>query len=79
MSNVFVTGGAGYSGRRLISALLKRGHHVQALVRAGSEGKLSPGCSAAVGNALDADSYTRQVPPSDTIVQLVGTPKPNLP
>jgi len=77
MSNVFVTGGTGYLGRRLIPALLKRGHQVQALVRAGSEGKLAPGCSAVVGNALDANSYAQQVPPSDTLVQLVGTPKPN--
>jgi uncharacterized protein YbjT (DUF2867 family) len=77
MSNVFVTGGTGYLGKRLIPALLKRGHQIQALVRAGSEGKLPAGCSAVVGNALDAGSYAQQVPPSDTIVQLVGTPKPN--
>jgi uncharacterized protein YbjT (DUF2867 family) len=77
MSQVFVTGGTGYLGRRLIPALLERGHQIQALVRAGSEGKLAPGCSAVVANALDADSYARRVPPSDTLVQLVGTPKPS--
>lgn len=77
MSKVFVTGGTGYLGQRLIPALLKRGHHIQALVRAGSEGNLAAGCSAVVGNALDADSYAHQVPPCDTLVQLVGTPKPN--
>lgn len=77
MSKVFVTGGTGYLGRRLIPALLKRGHHIRVLVRAGSEGKLAPGSSAVVGNALEADSYAQQVPPSDTLVQLVGTPKPN--
>ena len=74
MSNVFVTGSPVYLGQRLIPALLNPGHQVQALVRAGSEGMLAPGCSAVVGNALDASSYARQVPPSDTIVQLVGTP-----
>jgi uncharacterized protein YbjT (DUF2867 family) len=77
MSNVFVTGGTGYLGWALIPALLKHGHHVKALVRAGSEAKLAPGCSAVVGNALDANSYTQQVAPSDTLVQLVGTPKPS--
>jgi uncharacterized protein YbjT (DUF2867 family) len=77
MSNVFVTGGTGCLGQRLIPALLNPGHQVQALVRAGSEGMSAPGCSAVVGNALDAGSYARQVPPFDTIVQLVGTPKPN--
>jgi uncharacterized protein YbjT (DUF2867 family) len=30
-----------------------------------------------LGNSLNADSYTQQVPPGDTVVQLVGTPKPN--
>ena len=74
---MFVTGGTGYLGKRLIPALLKGGHQIQVLVRAGSEGKLAPGCSAVVGNALDADSYAQQVLPSDTLVQLVGTPKPN--
>ena len=77
MSNVFVTGGTGYMGRHLIPALLKRGHQVRALVRAGSEGKLPPGCTPVQGNALDATTYARQLSATDTLVQLVGTPKPN--
>ena len=77
MSDVFVTGGTGYLGKRLIPALAKRGHAVRALVRPGSEGKLPAGCSPVVGNALDATSYAENVRPSDTLVQLVGTPKPN--
>ena len=77
MSHVFLTGGTGYTGRRLISALVKGGHQVRALVRAGSESELPPGCTPILGNSLNADSYTQQVPPGDTVVQLVGTPKPN--
>jgi uncharacterized protein YbjT (DUF2867 family) len=61
----------------LIPALLKRGHQIRALVRAGSERKLPAGCTPVLGNTLDADSYAQQVPPSDTLVQLVGTPKPS--
>jgi uncharacterized protein YbjT (DUF2867 family) len=30
-----------------------------------------------LGDSLDATSYVESVPPSDTLVQLVGTPKPN--
>jgi len=74
---VFITGGTGYIGQRLIPRLLQRGHEVRALVRPGSEKKLPPGCDAVAGNALDAPSYTPQVAPSDTFVQLVGVAHPS--
>jgi uncharacterized protein YbjT (DUF2867 family) len=74
--NVFITGGTGYMGQRLISELLARGHHVRALVRAGSEKKLPAGAEAVVGNALEL-SYACSVPPSDTLVQLVGVAHPS--
>ncbi len=74
---VFVAGGTGYLGRPLISELLNRGHEVRALVRAGSESKLPPGCHAVVGNALDAATYSAQISPADTFVQLVGVAHPN--
>ena len=77
MSSVFITGGTGYMGRHLIPALLKRGLQIRALVRSGSQGKLAPGCEPVLGEALDANSFARKVPPSGTFVQLVGTPKPN--
>ena len=75
--SVFVAGGTGYLGRPLISELLNRGHEVRALVRAGSESKLPPGCHAVVGNALDAATYSAQISPADTFVQLVGVAHPN--
>jgi uncharacterized protein YbjT (DUF2867 family) len=77
MANVFVTGGTGYLGSRLIPMLLSRGHRVRALVRKGSEKKLPPGCEAVFGNALDAASFESAVAPSDTFVQLVGVPHPS--
>lgn len=76
-TNVFLTGGTGYIGRRLIPELLARGHAVRALVRPGSEGKLPPGCESVVGNALDGATFAHRVLPGDTFVQLVGTPHPN--
>jgi uncharacterized protein YbjT (DUF2867 family) len=75
--NVFVTGGTGYLGRRLIPRLLERGHTVRALVREGSEQKLPPGCSPLAGNALDESSFAHMVEPSDTYVQLVGVARPS--
>jgi hypothetical protein len=42
--SVFVTGANGYLGRRLVPALLARGHRVTALVRPGRESLLPGGC-----------------------------------
>jgi uncharacterized protein YbjT (DUF2867 family) len=74
--SVFVTGGTGYIGSRAIAALLKRGHYVRALTRPGSQHRLPAGCEIALGNALDAASFSDQIAPADTFVQLVGTPHP---
>jgi uncharacterized protein YbjT (DUF2867 family) len=74
---VFITGGTGYMGQRLIPLLLARGHMVRALARAGSEKRVTSGCTAIVGDALDASSYADQVSPADTFVQLVGVAHPS--
>ena len=52
--NVFLTGGTGYMGRALAEELVRRGHRVRALVRAGSEGKVASGCELVHGDALRA-------------------------
>ena len=75
--SVFVTGGSGYMGRKLIPRLLERGHEVRALVRPGSEKKLPLGCIPVFGNALDGASYREQIAPADTFVQLVGVAHPS--
>lgn len=74
---LFVTGGTGYVGRRLVAELIARGHTVRALVRRGSEAKLPAGAAAVVGDALDAATFTAAVRPGDTFMQLVGTPHPS--
>lgn len=75
--SVFITGGTGYMGQRLIARLLQRGHEVRALVRPGSEKKLPAGCAPVPGNALDGASYVNQISPADTFVQLVGAAHPS--
>jgi len=73
---IFITGGTGYLGTRLIPALLARGHRVTALARRGSERKLPAGCGVVEGSALDASSFADKVAPADTLVHLVGTSHP---
>ena len=74
---VFITGGTGYLGGRLIPRLLDHGHQVRALARPGSEAKLPKGCEVVVGNALDHSTYADKVPPCDTFIQLVGVAHPS--
>ena len=75
--NIFVTGGTGYIGSRLIPLIIKRGYKVKALVRKGSENKLPPSGSTVIGNPLQMDSYTNEVRGCDTFVHLIGTPHPS--
>jgi uncharacterized protein YbjT (DUF2867 family) len=74
---VFVAGGTGYIGGRLIPKLLARGHRVRVLVRPGSEGKAPQGCEVIVGDPFDASSVSRRIAPADTFVQLLGVPHPS--
>ncbi|MCI0537020.1 MAG: NAD(P)H-binding protein, partial [Verrucomicrobiales bacterium] len=77
LHNVFVTGGTGYLGRALIPQLTLRGHTVRALVRRASASKLPLNSEAIIGDALDRASFSGQIKPSDTFVQLVGVPHPS--
>ena len=77
VQKVFVTGGTGYMGRRLIERLVGRGHEVTALARKGSEQKLPPNCKVVLGDALQKDSFAAQVAPADAFVQLVGVAHPS--
>jgi uncharacterized protein YbjT (DUF2867 family) len=74
---IFITGGTGYIGSRLIPLLRARGHEIRALVRAGSEKRLAAGATGVGSDALQMDSYTEHVRASDTFVHLIGVPHPS--
>lgn len=75
--SVFVTGANGYLGRRLVPALLERGHRVTALVRPGRESVLPDGCRVLTGDALRAESFQDGLGDADTLVHLVGVAHPS--
>ncbi len=74
---IFLTGGTGYIGSRLIPALIARGHKVRALVRRGSENKLAPGAEYVSGDPLMMGGYTSQLRAGETFIHLIGTPHPS--
>jgi uncharacterized protein YbjT (DUF2867 family) len=76
-NGIFITGGTGYIGSRLIPLLRKRDYQIKALVRDGSQKKLPTGAIGVVGDALKTDSYTKQVRGVDTFVHLIGVPHPS--
>lgn len=73
---VFVTGGTGYIGSKLLRLLVGRGHSVRALVRSQSAAKLPSGAKPEIGDAL-TDSYLDAVRGCETFVHLVGVSHPS--
>jgi uncharacterized protein YbjT (DUF2867 family) len=74
--HIVVIGSTGYLGSRLIPRLIERGHTVAAVVRPGSHATPVPGCCVVQADPLDAASLTPHLHAGDTVVQLVGVPKP---
>ena len=78
MQPIFITGGTGYIGSRLINALRQHGdYHITALVRQVSRHKLPEGCEVITGEALDASTYAHRLPPGAVFIHLVGVSHPS--
>ena len=75
--HIFIAGGTGYIGSRLIPLLRQRGHIVRALARRGSESKVPAGCEVVLGDPFDRSTFAHAIAPADTFVQLVGVPHPS--
>jgi len=76
-ANVFVTGGTGYIGRRLLPMLITRGHRVRALVRPGSELNVPMGATPIIGDVFDRSTFEWAIDSDSVVVHLVGTPRPS--
>lgn len=78
MQTIFITGGTGYIGSRLIKTLLRNGdYQVNALVRNGSQHKLPAGCNVIIGDALNADTYVHAIKPATIFIHLIGVAHPS--
>src|SRR5437867_1669258 len=75
-NKVFITGGTGYLGSRIIPELIKNNFEVTALVRKGSESKLPDKCNIVFGNALDRSTYESNISPCETFIHLIGVAHP---
>ncbi len=71
---VFLTGGTGFVGTEILRQLSEAGHAIRALVRPGSEGKLSilNGVEIVRGDATDAPSLEGAMGGCDAVIHLVG-------
>jgi uncharacterized protein YbjT (DUF2867 family) len=73
---VFVSGGTGYMGFRLIPRLKDRGHAVTVLARQRTKTRVPDDWTVVVGDALDSRSFGRHVSAGATFVHLVGVARP---
>jgi uncharacterized protein YbjT (DUF2867 family) len=74
---ILITGASGYLGSPLSSRLLERGHRVRAFVRPGSEKRAAAGVPVVVGDPFSVDDLTMSLRGDDTLVHLLGTPRPS--
>lgn len=76
-NEIFITGGTGYIGSRLIRELVKKNYNVTALVRKDSGKVLPKGVNVVIGNALDASTFSDKIIPSKIFIHMVGVAHPS--
>lgn len=75
---IFITGGTGYIGSRLVKKLLSENNYrIKTLVRTGSEKKIPHGCEIVFGNALDSASYKNDIEKDSIFIHLIGVAHPS--
>lgn len=77
MTPIFITGGTGYIGKRLIKQLVHLGYDVTALVRKGSESRLPKGVRAIIADPFDASTFQQWIPKGATFIHLIGVSHPS--
>lgn len=76
-ARVVVTGATGYLGKALTERLAAGGHEVVAVVRPGATARAPRGARIVEADVLAADGLATALAAGDTLVHLVGTPRPS--
>lgn len=69
---VFITGGSGFIGSRIIKKLVERGHHVIALARSERSAKIVKdlGAEPLEGDTTDLESLRRGAAKADAVIHM---------
>ena len=78
MAEIFLTGGSGFVGRRLVPALAARGHRILLLDRSGSlesrfGGALPAGASVVRGDLVQPETYASALAQAGVVVHLAAS------
>lgn len=76
---ISIIGGTGFVGQAVVDRLLTDGHHIQLLVRPGSQTKAPdhPQCTRVEGRLEDPDSLRACIAGADAVIYLVGLLREN--
>jgi uncharacterized protein YbjT (DUF2867 family) len=75
--SLVVTGATGYLGRPVTALAIERGQRGRAFVRPGSESRVAAGAAVTTGDPFASDALAWAFARGDTLVHLIGTPRPS--
>lgn len=74
---IFIAGGTGYIGKRLVETLIRKGYTVIVMTRKESLPKVPAGATAVIADPFDAQSIQKILPAGAVFIQLLGVPHPS--
>ncbi len=77
METIFITGGSGYLGSRLIKALDPVKYRILVLVRPGSERKVPENAEPILADVFHSEDWENKVPEHAVFVHLIGVSHPS--
>lgn len=71
---IFVVGGTGFIGNNLISALLRKGHEIHALLRSNKKANFPSQVSVVKGDGIVEGAWQKKIGEVDTVINVAGSP-----